>query len=159
MSLLSSFLESSGLVYLAVLDRDGGIRFANQALSKCLKVDCTKIAGTNLISFLTAPDAESLAKLLAGEGVSPEEEILWNLVDVDNVPHSLRFRIASVEDGFLLLGEPPSDDNQALQEELLQLNNQLSVLSRENARKGRQLASALAELKRTQSMLVHREKI
>jgi signal transduction histidine kinase len=157
--LVSSFLNSSSAVHLAILDSDGSIRFANQALSKCLKVDHAKMAGTNLISFLTAPDRETLSKRLSGEKVSPEEELLLNVVDTNQVPHSLRFRIASMESGFLLLGEPPQGENRALQEELIQLNNQLSVLSRENARKGRELAVALADLKKTQAMLVHREKM
>jgi len=47
----------------------------------------------------------------------------------------------------------------ALRDELLQLNNELAVLTRENVRKKRELEAALAQLKQTQAMLVHREKM
>ncbi len=157
--LVSAFLDSSEVVNVAILDSNGSIQFANQALSKCLKVDSAGMIGTNFINFLTGPDGELLSKRLFEEDIFPDEELLLNVVDADQVPHSLRFRYASVEGGFLLIGEPPGDDNQALQEELIQLNNQLSVLSRENVRKGRELAKALADLKKTQSMLVHQEKM
>ena len=42
---------------------------------------------------------------------------------------------------------------------MIRLNNELATLSRENVRKGRELARALADLERTQAMLVHREKM
>jgi two-component system NtrC family sensor kinase len=159
MPFLLSLLDSSRVVHAAILDSEGGIRFVNKALSEFLKVDRAETAGKKFINFLTGPDGEALAKRLSLADISPDEELLLNLVDMDQFPHSLRFRIALLQGGFLLLGEPPLDDNQALQEELIQLNNQLSVLSRENARKGRELAKALADLKKTQAMLVHKEKM
>jgi two-component system NtrC family sensor kinase len=161
MPLLATFLDLSNMVHLAIIDKDGFIRFANQTLAKCLKVDCTEISGRNFINFLTGPDGELLSKRLLGEEIFGDEELLLNLVDSEQIPHSIRFRYASMVGGisFLLLGETPQGSNEALQKELLQLNNQLSVLSRENIRKGRELAKALADLKKTQAMLVHREKM
>lgn len=159
MPLVLSFLNASRVVHLVILDKAGRIRFVNRALSGFLKVDCAEVTGKNFIHFLTGPDGEAFAKRLSAGDISPDEELLLNLVDIDQFPHSLRFRVTSLEDGFLVLGEPPMDDNQALEEELIQLNNQLAVLSRENVRKGRELARALAELKKTQAMLVHNEKM
>lgn len=157
--LISSFLNSSSVVHLAILDSAGKIQFANQAFSKCLKINFKEIASKNFIDFLTGPDAELFSKRLLVANSTTDEELLLNVVDADHVPHSLLFRYASTGNGFLLLGEPPQDDNQALAEELIQLNNKLSVLSRENIRKGRELAKALADLKKTQAMLVHQEKM
>ncbi|MBC7963731.1 MAG: SpoIIE family protein phosphatase [Steroidobacteraceae bacterium] len=145
--LVSSFLNSSEVVHLAMLDNDGCIQFANQALSKCLKVACAEMEGKNFINFLTGPDGETLTKRLSAADPFADEELLLNVVDVDQAPHSLRIRFASAEGGFLLLGEPPLDKDQAFKYELSQLNNQLSVLSRENIRKGRDLAKALADVK------------
>jgi len=157
---LASFLDSSSLVHLAILESDGTIRFANRALLKCLKVDFGEMIGRNISDFLTGPDGELLSKRLTDPyHISPGEELLLNFVDVDQIPHSLRFRYASIDGTFLLLGEPPQSDNQTLQEELMQLNNQLSVLSRENVRKSRDLTKALVDLKKAQSMLVHQEKM
>ena len=159
MPLVSSFLDSSEVAHCAVLNSGGQIQQANTALAKCLKVSCGEMVGKDFVSFLTLPDGDSLAKRLRARDASPDKILLLNLVDAEQVPHSLRFRLASIEDGFLLLGEPPLDENQALQEELFELNNQLSVLSRENVRKGRELAKTLADLKKTKAMLVHREKM
>jgi signal transduction histidine kinase len=156
---LSSFLDTSGAVHIALLDNGGLVQYANQSLSKCLKVACADITGKNFVTFLTEPDGESLARRLMSGELFFDEILLLNLVDANQIPHSLRFRVAHIEKCFLLLGEPPQDDNQSLQEELIQLNNQLSVLSRENVRKGRELSNALAELKNTQAMLVHQEKM
>src|SRR5689334_2517807 len=52
-------------------------------------------------------------------------------------------------DHFLLIGEVPPSTSLATQQELLLLNNQLAVMSRENLRKGRELEKAQAQLKQT----------
>ena len=159
MPLVSAFLASSGAVHMAVVDGTGHIQYTNSCFAHCLKFATADLAGKNIIDFLTAPDGVTLAKRLSGSTAFSDQEFLLNLVDIDQVPHTIRFRIASVDEVFLLIGEPPQDDNQALQEELIHLNNQLSVLSRENIRKGRELAKALVDLKSAQAMLVHQEKM
>lgn len=159
MPLVSSMLDSSGVFSLAILDSAGGIVYVNTALSKCIKADSAEIVGRNITAFLTGPDGELVTKFLGGTGTVPDQALLLNLVDTERIPHSIRFRIAPLEGSFLFMGEAPEDNNRSLQEELIQLNNQLSVLSRENIRKGRELAKALADLKSTQAMLVHQEKM
>lgn len=156
---VTSFFDASAVVHLALLSPDGQIQLVNPALANCLKVPSDVLAGKNILNFLTTPDGKTLAGLLAPPEASFDKEFLLNVVDTDQVPHSLRIRLASIKGGFLLLGEPPREDNQGLQEELLQLNNQLLVLSRENVRKGKELERTLADLKKTQSLLVHREKM
>lgn len=154
-----SFLTSSEVVSLILLSSNGRISYANPTLAKCLKVASAEVEGQHCTRFLTEPDGKLLIKRLSEFKISSDEELLLNFVDSDQVPHTLRCRFAPVENGYLLIGEPPQDNNQNLQEELIQLNNQLSVLSRENIRKGRELARALANLKSTQSLLVHQEKM
>ncbi len=53
----------------------------------------------------------------------------------------------------------PAKADEAFQEEMLRLNNELTLLSRENARKSRALEKALARLKEAQAKLVHQEKM
>ena len=53
----------------------------------------------------------------------------------------------------------PKRQNEALQEEMFQLNNDLAVLTRENARKSRALEKALVDLNEAQARLVHQEKM
>lgn len=149
----ASFLDMSTLVCIAALDQDGKILFANQALAKCLNQDRAEISGKNIINFLTYPDGDLILRLLSEKMPDTSEEILLNLVGPDHIPHTLRVRIASIDSGLLLFGEPPLENNRALQEELLQLNNQLAVLSRENARKGRDLARTVTELNQRTALL------
>ena len=157
--LLTSFLASSKVIHLALLGRDGRIRFASHALTDCLGADAPEMTGRDFRDFVTAPDSGIISRWLSGDDALPDDLFLLNLVGQDQAPYSIRCRMASVDEGFLLVAEPPQEVNLSLQKELLQLNNQLSVLSRENARKGRELTKALADLKKTQSMLVHQEKM
>ena len=76
-----------------------------------------------------------------------------------NVPFTLECLLDVQPDGFILLGESPKKQNEAFQEEMIQLNNELAVLTRENARKSRALEKALADLKKAQARLVHQEKM
>lgn len=156
---LLSCLNSSQVIHLALIDRNGQIHSANATLAKSLKVEAEELPGQNFINYLTEPDGASLSQRLAGKEPFTDDKILLNLVNTDQVPYSLHFQIIPLTNDFLLLGEAPHSDNQALSEELIQLNNQLSVLSREAARKGRELSNALSELKRTQALLVHQEKM
>ncbi len=156
---VASFLKNSGTVLFTILGSDGTIRFANQALLDLINIDRSEITGKSILCYLTEPDSASISNSMSAGVSSPGKVMLLNWVGNDQVPHSLNCRLDSLADGFLLLGEPPRENNQALQEELLQLNNQLSVLSRENIRKGRALSKALDDLKKTQAMLVHQEKM
>jgi signal transduction histidine kinase len=157
--LLTSFLASSKVIHLALLGRDGRIKFAGNTLSDSLGADASQMTGRDFRDFVTASDSVMISRWLSGDDALPEDLFLLNIVGQDQAPYSLRCRMASVAEGFLLVAEPPQDVNLSLHNELLQLNNQLSVLSRENVRKGRDLAKALADLKKTQAMLVHQEKM
>lgn len=150
---LTSFLDLSGVVRMVVLDDAGHICYANQALARGLKVEREALAGRKFSDFLTAPDGVSLAGFMNGTDDVPDSGFLLNLVDADQSPHTLRARIAALGDRFLLIAEPLQDDNQALQEELIQLNNRLSVLARDNVRKGRKLAKTLADLQESVSQI------
>jgi signal transduction histidine kinase len=150
---VSSFLASCTLLCIAALDQEGRILFVNQSLAKCLRLQASEISGKNITDFLTCPDGELILRRLSGEDTSSDEEILLNLVDNAQIPHTLRFRFISSDNGLLLFGEPPLSGNQALQEELMQLNNQLAVLSRENVRKGRELSRTVSELNQRTAML------
>jgi signal transduction histidine kinase len=156
---LTSMLASSAAIQVAIISREGALRFANRALAELLKLEVGDLAGRSFGEFLTGPDAEMLRKLLSGKGPLPAEAFLLNFVAGDQIPHTLRCRVAPAGRDFLLVAESAHRENQSLQEELIQLNNQLTVLSRENVRKGRELARTLAQLEKAQAMLVHQEKM
>ena len=76
-----------------------------------------------------------------------------------DVPYTLECFLDVQPDGFILLGEGPRKQDEAFQEEMLRLNNELAVVTRENVRKSRALEKALASLKEAQARLVHQEKM
>lgn len=157
--LMGDFLDSSRVIHLMGITSQGSFRFVNDTVAALLKKDRKELRGRRVFEFMTRPDADRLSLWLSGGQALPDDVFVMNVVDSENIPHSLNCRISWLDDLLVLVGEPPQSDNLALQEELLQLNNQLAVLSRENIRKGRELAKALAELKQTQAMLVHQEKM
>lgn len=150
---VASFLLSSQVVCLAILNADGVVRSANAVLAHCLQVDERELAGQIFQEFLTEADREMFGRCLEGKGSFPDGAFLLNIVDARKIPHTLRCRLAALDHGFLLLAEPTKGSDDVLQEELIQINNRLTVLSRENSRKGRELEKALAELKRTHDEL------
>lgn len=150
---LLSFITSSKIIHLAQFNRDGVILFVNNSLAAVLKVPPEIMSGMKFSGFLTEADKITFARRLAAKEFFQNEELLMNLVDVDQIPHTIRCRFAPAGEGVLLLGEPLLDNNQLLQEELLQLNNQLAVLSRENIRKGRELAKTVKKLEETYEQL------
>ncbi len=158
-TMVRRFLENSRVIWTVLLDRNGAIRYANSAVSTILNMETEDLTGNLFTGFLTENDRIRMNRFLDGSEVIPDGMVVWNLMGADAYPFSFHGMIFPAGDMFLLIGEPAYEENMALQAELLDLNNQLTVLSRENIRKGRELAKALHELKQTQAMLVHQEKM
>ncbi len=158
-ALLSSFLLESESVYLLTATSEGLITSCNQRLARRMKCETADLRGTRVWPLLTAHDATRLQERIAAGERKPAEKFLLNFVDPSQAPFTLLCK-ADVQPGaFILLGEEPTRKGDALGDELMQLNNELAVLTRENVRKKRELETALEQLKKTQSMLVHREKM
>jgi len=158
-ALLSSFLRESENVYLLTATSDGQITGCNPRLARSMKCKTSDLSGTRVWSLLTATDARRLQERIASGERKLDEKFLLNFVDPSQSPFTLLCKLDVQPAGFILLGEEPTRKGDALRDELLQLNNELAVLTRENVRKKRELEAALAQLKQTQAMLVHREKM
>lgn len=156
---LGALLAESTAIQAALLDGEGRLLGVNRGLASLLQEDTRALEGQSVQPFLTSADWALLRRYLAREVVLPGGSILLNFVAGDRVPHTHRCRLVPVGGDHLLVAEAPAAQNRNLQEELLELNNQLTTLSRENVRKGRELALALSELKKAQALLVHQEKM
>jgi signal transduction histidine kinase len=157
--LLRRYLQDSDLVHLVTAAADGTIQEANPLLARRLGKLPVELRGARLREHLTAADGPTLEAAVRAEPGAPTERLMLNFVDPAGAPFTLLCHLEVRLDGFTLLGEPPLRLDDRLQAELLQLTNELATLSRENARKGRALERALAELQQAQAMLVHREKM
>lgn len=156
---LGNFFLTSTTLFLLAFERSGRIVLANDCCSRLLQQSAESLLYASVWSLLTEVDVRHLQQRLSCPGGSNHEPFLLNFVNSQHSPISLVCRLIEQSDCILLLGEHPSGMEEKLSENLLQLNNQLAVLTRENVRKSRALEKALKELKQAQAMLVHQEKM
>jgi signal transduction histidine kinase len=142
----ASVLECSTTLHLALLGRDGVVRWANPTMAEFLDCEVSRLIGRNITEFLAIHDTDLIKGYQAGTGQLPEEPRLVNFLQNNNVPQTLRCSFIPVDTMIILVAEPMLESNRSMQEELLQLNNQLVVLSRENTRKGRELEKTVRAL-------------
>lgn len=149
----SVLIRESRVLSWARISPDGTLRAVNATLARRAGITEDELQGASLYALLTEEDRERMRASLGSEdGISPEP-FFANFVSTRHEVHTLRCRIFSLGEELALVGEPDVEEDQAFAEELLRLNNELSVLSRENARRareleasGRQIEEALAEL-------------
>ncbi len=158
-SLLAGHLASTQFVHLIVAAADGTIRGCNPAMAALLKRPADQLVGKSVWQFLPEADAAALRRRIEGAERGQKERFLINVVDVHDEPFTLECLLDVQPDGFVLLGETPKRQEEGFRDEMVRLNNDLAVLTRENVRKSRELAKALADLKEAQARLVHNEKM
>jgi signal transduction histidine kinase len=157
--LLAGFLRDSATVHLIAASPDGTILTSNAAFASGVGRTPDEVTGSLLWDHLVVADADTLRRAIAGDEGAVAETMVLNFVGRDAAPYSMLCRIDLQPDVIVIVGEPPTKKGQKLQDELLQLNNELATLSRENVRRKRELERALVKLKEAQAMLVHQEKM
>ena len=133
--LLARHLESTQLVHLVMAASDGRILGCNSAIAKSLKIPHDELVGRSFWNSLPDHDAAVLRRRVESAGPALADRFLMNVIDAENVPFTLECLLDVQPDGFRLLGEAPRKQDDAFQEEMLRLNNELAVLTRENVRK------------------------
>ena len=136
---LADFLLGSDLLFCALLDREGIIRAHSPGVPRLLHLAGDDCRNRPLAIHLTEADGAQLRRRLAGGDDERDEEFLLNLHSPLQGPTTLRCCLVRHPRGVLFVAENPAAKTAALADELLQLNNQLAVLSRENTRKNREL--------------------
>ena len=157
--LLARYLDGTRAVNLLAADLSGTIRQCSSQTAELLMASREELIGQSLWGYLPEKEAAGLRERVAGGVRGAGDKSYLNLVDRHQVPHTLECLFDVQPDGFVLLGEAPRKADEAFQEEMVRLNNELALLSRENARKSRSLEKTLAELKEVQARLVHQEKM
>ncbi|MBU1413160.1 PAS domain-containing sensor histidine kinase [Myxococcota bacterium] len=157
-STLEKMLETFKGVIAIQCDPEWTIRHANRGFSEYLGLPQGNIPGRLFLDYLTMEARGQFLEWVMST-VHPEPSSLFHFVSRGNEMRPLRLLLERQGDGWLVIGEPQFGEDSRFQLEMVELNNQLANLTRENARKSRQLALALQSLKDAQSMLVHREKM
>lgn len=143
LSRIGSVLKHSTTLYTVLLDRDGLILWTNNTFTELLNGGDPLLIGHKITEFITTTDIDRIKGYLAGTEPWPDESVLVNFLPDNLVPQTLRCSFVPATDVTIFFAEPMLKDNRLLQEELLQLNNQLTVLSRENTRRGRELEKSV----------------
>ncbi len=144
---LALVLREARTVCCLAASADGTLRGCNAAMAATLKATPAELAARPVWDLLTEADAASLRERLGRPVHDPGETFRLNFVDTGHSPFTLVCRCEVRPGGFLLIGEPP--DERGFQEEWLHLNNELAVLGRENARRGKELEAAKAKVEAT----------
>jgi signal transduction histidine kinase len=146
-------------LFLLVANREGRLRLASAAFARSLGVPAAELQRREVWDLLVAGDRDALRSRVEAGTRDAGDPFLLNFVDADQAPFTLACRVDVQPDRFTLLGAPPHKTQEWFQDELVGLANDLAVMTRESRRKSRDLARALADLERTQALLVHREKM
>ncbi|HTE19881.1 MAG TPA: antibiotic biosynthesis monooxygenase family protein [Armatimonadota bacterium] len=145
--LFGAFLNRSRAVCYVRASSAGIIQRCNEAVAALLTTPVAELVGASIWQYLTAADQAHLRSRLADGKRDLSETFLLNLVGTEGHPWTLECQLDPQPDGFTLIGELPAAEESSLRDELLQLNNEHAVLTRENARKTKLLEKTTADLK------------
>lgn len=139
-------LSKSRALHFIEADSRGVIRVASAAVHDRLGAGGAGVEGRAIWDLLVPGDAEQLRARVA-EGSRCDESFLLNFVGTSNEPYTAISWLNARPAGFVVWGEPDVDRERTLQDRLIELNNQLAVLSRENERRAVALAESEAALR------------
>jgi signal transduction histidine kinase/FixJ family two-component response regulator len=153
-------LDSSRYACFLSADSGGCITACNDAMAHLLGLSSEQLVGESIWDLLTESDGGRLSERLK-ERPFRAEPLLLNFVARNHMPTTLDCGLALTSRGhFVIIGAHAPDSAGESESAWLQLNNSFATLSRENARKTKQLefknselVRATEELKRTNDAL------
>ncbi len=146
---IEAILRHSRTLVWARISRDGTLLAANPALERLIGSPATVLPGKPIFDILAEQHGDWIREQLVAEDPSSPEPRLTNFVSPSHEVHSLRCQIFPLGEDLVLVGERDVDEDREMADQLLRLNNELSVLSRENARRSRELEAARRKLEET----------
>jgi PAS domain S-box-containing protein len=139
-------------LHLLVTDGHGKILVCNSRMADLLGVSQDQLCGQALWPYLTAPDVAKLQKLLRGGAEEQAEEqvenTLLNFLSTEGLPHTLECTIHRQKDGAAVIGNIPGRQQEELQRQIIEINNEMAVLVREDAATNKDLAAAKHDLEK-----------
>jgi signal transduction histidine kinase/FixJ family two-component response regulator len=135
--------------YLVSVDRDGHIVECNHAMAHLLGLKPDEFEGESIWNKLVESDGARLKERFQQTELSAAP-LLLNFVAPDSSPTTLDCGLAAMPCGhFVVIGVPARSPGETPDIEWLKLNNAFATLSRENARKSKQMEVQNSELVRT----------
>jgi heme-degrading monooxygenase HmoA len=152
--LISEFLAHGTRVHWLKARSDGVIAASNRAIAEIAGGASDSLNGAVIWSFLSESDAAILRGAVESGNSDPAKRYHLNFTGPGQMAVALECQVDVQPDGFVLIGESVQRDELALQCELMALNNQYTVLLRENDRKAKALRKANAQLEKALTDLV-----
>lgn len=121
---------------------------ANTALAHHLDVPRERMIGAPVTDYLASGQAARLDAYRDDEGAS-HDLVRIHFADSTGAPLTLNCLVRQREGGLLIVGEPEHVDDRLAVSEMLRLNNELSTMARESARRERELDRTRQELEKT----------
>ncbi len=152
---LSRWLTDSDSVFALLLAPDGSIRARNKAGYRVFPPEPAKNFGLSMWDYLVCSDVQDLREQLAGLGTLQDDRLLLNVVNGQQDPVTLEVGLVRCSGAILLLGTQERRYDSQFETEILKLTNDLSLMTRESARKNRELQEAnetIGRLARTDAL-------
>jgi diguanylate cyclase (GGDEF)-like protein len=132
---LAHWLKDADTVFALIFGPDGTIRTRNRAAD-------VLFPGPKIWDSLICSDAESLQQRLSEPASQSAAPFRLNITDGQKSPMTMEVSLVDCTGGYLLVGAVDQRHSLRLQHELQILNNQLSTMAREVARKNKELEGA-----------------
>jgi len=139
-SLLNHFLTHSQQIYYFRLDQEGRVQSCSPAVSTGLGVSAESMIGRNICDFLAVNDAISFPERLKSGG--NDQEFMLNIVSSDLSPFTVRTRLFVRKSSSVLIAERDIGEETIVSRAIVDLNNELIRLTRENQQKNLDLTKA-----------------
>ena len=147
--LLARVLAASETLHLLVGTSTGVITACNKAIARALGAPNAELIGTKLWEHLAEVDGAGLRERIASGQRSPNERFPLRFQSAGRDRFTLSCWLDLQPTHFTIVGEWSLNRGVGHDEQLHATNNELSVLAREHARRGKELAAAKAELQET----------
>ena len=147
--LFASALAMSETLHFVAGTSAGVITACNDAITRALRLSQAELLGTEIFEHLAQADEAALRERIAAARRSPNERFPLTFARGGSDPIVLSCWIDVQPTHFTLLAEPSLNRNVEYDDQLYATNNELSVLAREHARRGKELAAAKAQLQET----------
>ncbi len=145
---LSQWLKESDSVFALLLAPDGSIRARNRAGYRVFSPDPPKSLGLNIWDYLVSSDVQHLRQRLSGERTRQDARLLLNVANGQQDPITLEVGLVRCSGAILLLGSQERRYESQFETEILKLTNDLLLMTREGARKNRELKEANETIER-----------
>ena len=137
---LSRWLMKSDAVFALLLAADGTILARNRAGGRVFPV--ANKGGSGIFDYIVCSDREKLRQMLSAPGDERRDCLLVNLADGQQNPITLEAWLVRCKGATLFLATQETKRDSQLQSEIFRLTNDLSMMTRETARKNRELEAA-----------------